>query len=314
MIDTVSALYGLKASRIERHFQSGTKNRSYLIASAEGEFVLRANKRHDPDHERALSFQLALYEMGGPVSTPVLSRNSRFIEPIEDGSGQELYVSLLRYVLGKTHTMIPKGGLNVEQCFGIGKSIAQLHTTMKKVGHDRFDFGRWESGENCFSFEPSAGSDADDPIVIKYLQQKSRCLAKHDPQQAIHGDMHFDNIILTDDGVVFCDFDNVCVGDVKMDLALLLLDLPIVADPSEDWATINQLANAILVGYSCNGHDHAIELKNLSEYQKLLEIGLYLECRQYADLCAGDGWIPRFFRDRKRRIMDDVEYWEERAT
>jgi Ser/Thr protein kinase RdoA (MazF antagonist) len=314
MVDCIAGLYGLGAPKIERSFESGTANRSYLITSAEGEFVLRSNKRLDPRLERSLSFQEALFKTGGPVAAPMMSVNGHFVELVSDSTGQELYVSLLRYVPGRTHTMIPKDGLDEHQCFRIGRSIAKLHEAMMSIDRKRFSLEPWDSSENYFSGDPSEGQDTDDPIVEKYLQQRRRCMSFGEPQQAIHGDMHFDNIILGDDRVVFCDFDECCIGDAKMDLALLLLDLPIVVDPSEDWATIDLRANKILLGYSSDNVHGVVEMKDLSDYQKLFELSLYLAWRQHSEQSAGDGWIPRFFRDRKRRIMENVEYWHKRAT
>jgi Ser/Thr protein kinase RdoA (MazF antagonist) len=314
MVTGFSALYRLTSPRIEGSFQSGTANRSYLIASAEGEFVLRTSQRQDPRLESVLSFQHALFEMGGPVALPVRSVNNRFLERVDDASGQGLYVSVLKYVQGKTHTMIPKGGLDEEQCYNIGRGMAHLHRTMRNIDRARFSLGRWEDGENCFTYELSDREHVDDPITAKYLQQKRKCMEKDGPQQAIHADMHFDNIILAHDRVVFCDFDDICIGDVRMDLALLLLDLPIVVDPSEDWAKVNRLAKGILAGYGSDDAGKAMGLQDLSDYQKLLELSLYLAYREHAYRSTDDGWIRRFFRDRKERIMNDVEYWHERAT
>jgi Ser/Thr protein kinase RdoA (MazF antagonist) len=127
--------------------------------------------------------------------------------------------------------------------------------------------------------------------------------------QMIHGDIHFDNIIIGKSNTFFCDFDDVCIGDYRMDLALLLFDLAIISTPIGDWSTINKYANRILKGYNENSNHPNVEFDDLEPLFKLLEINFYIEFRTLESTDLEDGWIKRFLINRRDSVESKKVFW-----
>ena len=308
MIAQINKLYNLNNSHIVHKFQAGNCNESFLLIDGVDKYVLRSVNSDIILTEQCLCIQNAIHENTKIVARPHKSINDRYIESITLPDGNTKSVSLVNFIEGESHEVLEENFLSTTLCSLIGNNIAMLHIALQQVKNLNIRIPRWYEHYNCLT----VGNDKhieNDAIVDRYLKLRAFYSQELHENEIIHGDIHFDNIIIGKSGAFFCDFDDVCFGDYRMDLALLLFDLAIIKNPLGDWKGINTAANTVITAYNSCNKEHAVKLEELYGIFNLLELKFYIDFRSTSYLENGEGWIKRFLTNRKESIDNNHGFW-----
>lgn len=157
--------------------------------------------------ERELAFALAAAELGAPVVPPaephVFERDGRLI-------------TLWRHVEHRAPEQADAAA--------VGRSLRALHDALagSEFGLERFD-RLDEVAVKLATLEPDDAAGEDDLVAMAAAIEVARArLAVLDlDERPIHGDAHFGNVLVTEDGPLWADLENVCNGPVEYDLACL---------------------------------------------------------------------------------------------
>lgn len=157
--------------------------------------------------ERELAFAAAAAEAGAPIVPPV--------EPVPFERDGRL-ITLWRHVPHRR----PEEGDGL----AVGRSLHALHDALAggDFGLERFDRLE-EAAAKLVTLEPDEAASADDLALMGAAIEAARVrLAALDTvDRPIHGDAHFGNVLITEDGPLWADLENVCNGPVEYDLACL---------------------------------------------------------------------------------------------
>lgn len=307
MTKEVARLYNLPNVKIVNQLKSGNTNASFLINTDVGKFVLRHLLVDKDKTEINLQIQERIAKATDLAAVPIQSINRRYVETSEIDKEKNKSISLVKYIEGETHNIIESDTIEEDYFSSIGKNLAYLHKELANEELPIKEMPRWYEGENCFNINELHKSR--NQTESKYMEIKEYCKNNFLENQLIHGDIHFDNIITNHGKTWFCDFDDLCVGDYRMDIALLLFDLVIITNPFGDWQKINENADNILKAYNENSSRKDVKVEDLHKLFKLLELGFYIEFGDYDISCLEEGWVKRFLTNRKKQVEDDINVW-----
>jgi Ser/Thr protein kinase RdoA (MazF antagonist) len=206
--------------------------------------------RHGPEAlDEEHDFVFDLDEAGVPVATPLLldaedrSVGQLALPQADAGAAPALWFALFDRVPGR----VPDE-LDEEDLRAVGRHLGQLHIVGAEhhfAHRPAFDAATWarESLEGILTHPaarfPSSLSAAYEDVVGGLLE---RMLPRFEgvPTHRIHGDCHRGNLLWTQGGPVFLDFDDACVGPAVQDVWLLV--------PGTD-AEARRQRQALLAGY-----------------------------------------------------------------
>ncbi|MCK5592787.1 phosphotransferase [Candidatus Bathyarchaeota archaeon] len=312
MIERVGSLYSLGSLRIVKRLDAGNFNDSFLVSDDKNEkYVVRTSEGPIPELEGSLAIQDIVFKSGCSVVGPRMSANNRYSELLEDTNGGKMAVSVIDYKEGVTHDIIEENSISIKTFFSIGYHLAKLHTAFSEIDIDDTNLNKWFERGNCFNClnEEHKGLEKDSYFASKYLEYQEMCKKKYGDDRIIHCDIHFDNILISGSSVYFCDFDDVCLGDHRMDIALLLFDLAIINDPAGDWATINHYATSIIDGYNGESKTSKVAISDLLDCFRLLELSFFILYGEQDINDLRDGWVRRYLLNRKEMIVNDQPFW-----
>ena len=312
MIERVGSLYNLGNLKIVKRLQAGNFNDSFLVSDdSDKEYVVRTSDDPIPGLEESLAIQDIVFRKGCSVVRPRMSRSSRYSELLEDTNGREIAVSVIDYKEGVTHEIIEENSISASTFHSIGQHVARLHRAFSEIDINDVKLNKWFDSDNCFNWfkKDPKSLEKDSYFVSEYLEYQEICKKYYRDNQIIHSDIHFDNILISGSSVCFCDFDDICLGDHRMDMALLLFDLAIINDPIGDWATINHYAASIIDGYNEESKTSKVAISGLLDCFRLLELGLFVLYGEQDINDLRDGWVKRFLFSRKEMIANNQPFW-----
>ncbi len=251
------------------------------------------------------------FSIGSPVVQPIRARSGNLVEEVVALDGSRCCVTATRKSPGLTHDHLYKDTLSEQAFRSIGNALAIFHKNSQKIGYADWDFPELLDADNCFNVW-HYDERIDKRIIGKYEKQRES-YAEHLPSQedygVIHGDIHFDNIIVdtTSNAVTFCDFDDICRGLYVTDLAMILFDLAIIMRCENKAGVVRNLAEIVVNSYSDSRKVDRISLSEMEGFLKLLELSLFI---QYYGLYKNsdplDGWLKLFYEGREERILCDT--------
>ena len=312
MLERIGSLYGLGELEMIRRLDAGNFNDSFLVSSSDGiRCVVRTSHDIVPQLEESLRIQDTLYRQGCSVARPRSSINDRYSESLDDSDGRRITVSVLDYRDGVTHAIIEKDSISVDTFHLMGQHLARLHQGLSGIDVDDVSFDKWFDSDNCFNcFDREHEKlEKDSCLLNMYLECHERCKNKYSADQIIHSDIHFDNILICGSDVCFCDFDDMCLGDDRMDVALLLFDLAVVNDPPRDWNAINRYATSIIDGYNEASGERTLAISELYDWFELLDLSFRIVFRECELDGLEEGWVKRYLLDRNDRIVKNQPFW-----
>lgn len=220
--------------------------------------------------------------------------------------------TVMEKAVGSSHEQLTESDLDDRGFTGIGRALARLHAAMETLLGADTGLSAWYEHASCFCLADPESSGAGS-FIDAYRKYFEICRSFGESGSGwgvIHGDLHFDNLIVDQAGgeATFCDFDDCCRGWRAMDLALLAFDLGVILDCRDRPAAVAHRRDLIIAGYREEGESHDAELAMLPPFLKLLEVSLYLQFREQKDRAAPESWLGRFFVGREERILEDVPY------
>jgi len=312
MIERIGPLYNLGNLRIVKRLDAGNFNDSFLVSDENNrKYVVRTSDDPIPELEESLAIQDIVFEKGCSVVRPRMSRDNRYSELLEGTDGRRIAVSVTDYKEGATHEIIEEHSISTNTFHSIGQHVAELHRAFSEIDMNDVKLSKWFDNDNCFNcLNPEHKNlEKDSYFVNKYLEYQEICKKKYSDSQIIHSDIHFDNILISGSSVCFCDFDDICLGDHRMDMALLLFDLAITSDPIGDWATINRYATSIIDGYNEESETSKVAISGFLDCFRLLELSFIVLYGEQDTNDLPDGWVKRFLFNRKEMIANDQPFW-----
>jgi len=149
--------------------------------------------------ETELAFARAASERGAPVVPPADDR-------VYEHAG--LQVTLWRF----TEHRVPEAA----DAPAVGRALRRLHEAVRDLELPLPRFDRLDEAERV-----ARGLDhPDTPLILDAVHAARERLAKlRLDEQPIHGDAHLRNALVTVDGPLWADLENVCRGPVEYDLA-----------------------------------------------------------------------------------------------
>ena len=157
--------------------------------------------------ERELAFAVAAAETGAPVVPPA--------EP-------EVFEHAGRLITLWMH--VEHRPPEQHDAPAVGRSLRALHDAVAGAdfGLERFD-RLDEAAEKLATLAPDDAANEDDLAAMAAAIEAARArLAGLDlTERPIHGDAHFGNVLVTENGPLWADLENVCNGPVEYDLACL---------------------------------------------------------------------------------------------
>ena len=175
--------------------------------------------------EAELEFARLAAAAGAPVVPPADG-----VDPVPYERGGRL-ITLWRYVDHRRP--------GPEDAQAVGHSLRALHEALagEPLPLPRFD--RLDEVEaRLATLEPDVLVSSEELALMGAAIEQARArLAALDPgEQPLHGDAHFGNVLITPDGPLWADLENVCVGPVEYDLACLAWRTRVHGTPGCDLA------------------------------------------------------------------------------
>jgi Ser/Thr protein kinase RdoA (MazF antagonist) len=311
-LEQIAILFGGHA-RDARRLRSGNYHASFEIDPVGKPRILRLSPAgEDPVRlEDAMRRLAGLARLGAPVVRPLPSHRGVFAEPVTY-HGRSSVATVMEKATGASHERLTESDLGDRGFTGIGRALARLHAAMETLLEADSGLPVWHEHASCFRLADPDGSGAG-PLLDAYRKYFGICRSFGEGGPGwgiIHGDLHFDNLIVdpAGRGATFCDFDDCCRGWRAMDLAMLAFDLGVILDCRDRPAAVAHRRDVIVAGYREEGAIREAELAMLPPFLKLLEVSLYLQFRQHLEGAAPESWLGRFFVGREERILEDVPY------
>ncbi len=197
------------------------ENRVYQLEMEDGTWVV--GKYYRPGRwsletilaEHQFLFELAAEEI--PVACPLRLANGSTVDEVEG-----IRFSLYERLGGRAPAELDDAQLSV-----LGRLLARIHNigALKTTPH-RHTLSCETFGENNLRFlleNDTIPAEARDIYAqtVEVLLQRIRPLFNDVPNHRIHGDCHLGNLLFTDAGPTFLDFDDMAIGPAVQDVWLL---------------------------------------------------------------------------------------------
>lgn len=279
--------YDLKIRSLD--FINHGENATFRVKSTDGEFLLRIHRKDYHSKEAILEELSWLKHLAN--SSPELK--SLIPQPLKSSKGQFLEFDKTNQLPGGRHFALLKWtygrfiwkSVTPRHMFQLGKLIAKLHQNRPKSA--TLNRRYWDS-EGLVGKVPKFGSlqklngvnSSDQRLINTCRTQLYRRLKKYemkhpDRMGMIHADLHFGNLINTQNGLAAIDFDDCGFGFNVYDLAIPIQSL-YNNKKSRKISKIDELKKALIAGYSETfGWDEDDEriLEDLMMARKIVMLG-----------------------------------------
>jgi Ser/Thr protein kinase RdoA (MazF antagonist) len=250
---------------------------------------------------------------GAPVAGPILSKDGRLIETIEQDGETYLAVSFekAKGVLAEElpfevwdETLVQKLGAAAGVMHALANPYIPASEALKRPA--------WDQAGNCYhpgeTLDPSqAGVQEVRSKIVETVRLLPREVGSFG---MIHADFHGGNFYVDVESrtITVFDFDDCCYGWYAMDIAMSLFDILVLYDGQDpqrfgDWFLENYLR-----GYSGENRLSPIWIERLPLFLKLLETGVYTQVHRFYAETGGDFWVGKFMAGRKERIEREIPY------
>ncbi len=129
----------------------------------------------------------------------------------------------------------------------IGITLAACHEVLREFGGELPHLGiLHESLALCDRVQRDGLFHENVLGLLRYHLQRSVALLEQAPSQALHGDAHQGNLLLTEHGVVWSDWEDAFTGPVEWDVASIIWNTKLIEG---DVATVERL----ITGYESSG-------------------------------------------------------------
>ena len=249
---------------------------------------------------------------GASVSKPVFSVNNRLVEFTEK-KGESYSITVFEKAKGILAEKLSKDEWNDELCQNIGKTVGKMHGVSKVYIPSDHSIKRpeWNMIGNCYNAE---NLDSSQEIVKKKNERILNYVLTLPKDKEyyglIHADLHFANFYVDVDkntATIF-DFDDCSYGWYAMDIAMVLFDLVVLFDGSDNYEFSVEFMKNYLKGYITENQVNTYWINQLPYFLKLLEIGVYSQIYKEYDSNNGDPWCRKFMENRKYGIENDIPY------
>lgn len=280
-------------------------------------YILRITPPNDDINLRsmqsALTWMAFLARHNGPVTRPIPSCNGKLIERIAKGHRVYLAVSFEK-ASGELAEGMALSNWNDELFQELGRTLGKTHRIAQTYIPPSSEFLRlnWDEPTNCFN-PISALVDAESFILEKrdqILKSVGSLPREKGDYGLTHLDLHFGNFFvdLARKKITFFDFDDCGYGWYAMDIAMLLFDVLVVYGGSQPERFGERFLQNLLLGYRREKAFNSFWVKQLPNFLKLVEIGVYAMLYRTYDPASADEWVKKFMPGRKERIEQEIAY------
>ena len=252
---------------------------------------------------------------GAPVCAPVLSINHHLIESLTY-YGTRYILTAFEKVEGSLAETIPPSAWTPDLFQSLGRSVGKFHSISATYvpNHPHHTQPLW--------FDFPAIHQAMDQLTLSSIPACDKLASLIDELRElptnsadfgmIHDDLHFANFLIQPDGAVtIIDFDDCVYGWFAMDIAMALFDGLVLYNAPSDGES-QEFARRFLSNY-LSGYRQEYVLpqfwqQKIPKFLKLIELTIYANLIDHADIAKPGTWVGNFMRGRAKRISDDVPY------
>ena len=241
------------------------------------------------------------------VVNAIPSINSKYVETIEDGHGQQFLAVCFCKADGKPPW---EYGWTDNEYRNFGRLIGKMHQVTKgyKPSDTSCKRPRWEDPiiqdveKNLLESEANIRD-----IYRQYYTRACRLPKENQAYGLIHFDANPSNLLIDDHRVItLIDFDDCCYSWFINDLAIILFYM--VMGEEDVTGFIEHFMKHFLDGYRSEHKLDAKWLKEIPTFLKLREIDMYALILRDFGADTDDPWCQRFLDGRKQRIEQDIPY------
>jgi len=307
--------YGLKTAQLEP-LPGGHFNHVYGFTREGIDYVLRITPPNDEIDlhatEAILDWMSFLSTHAASITRPLLSRNGRLIELIEQDDGFYIVVAFER-AEGALAEQLALDQWSDGLFQNIGRAVGKMHALAGEYVPSAGLVRRpdWDKGGNLFN-EKANPSQALIEEKKERLREHIQTLPKDkDSHGLIHTDLHFGNIYINTNKntITIFDFDDCCYGWFVMDITVSLFDILVLYPGADKDAFAVRFLGNYLEGYRAEKSLSTFWVKQLPHFLKLLELGIYTTVYPYYAADDYGAWGAKFMADnRKERVENDIPY------
>lgn len=243
---------------------------------------------------------------GAAVATPILSKNGRYVETVDDGHGDEFVATAFHKAEGKPPW---ECGWTPERWQSYGRLIGRVHALSKTYRPLNPDIKRPEWDEGIMQAVDRNLPAGERAVLLKYRQlvdTLQNLPRDGDSYGLVHYDPHEANLLMDAVGqLTLIDFDDCAYCWYVYDLAMVLFYSPMGKEDVPGF--IDQVMPHFLCGYSQETRLDPRWLREIPHFLKQREIDLYAAIHRSFDVENIDNpWVVRFMQGRRQRIESDV--------
>ena len=212
-VNEILSAYGRAPAEEYRPLSGGLENTSFLVLAGGQHYVLTVleQKSLEKAHDLARLLEHLLHHN---------FRSSRVIKTVAGSlvsTFQEKPVLLKHYISGEI-----TAALSDETMGAIGGQMARLHA----IPPPAYLPTEYSYGQQTFDSLLARG---DGEPFVRWLKAKDAFIRENLnarlPRAFIHGDVFYDNVILSEDGIIFTDFEEACYYYRIFDLAMAVVGM-----------------------------------------------------------------------------------------
>ncbi|MFT6308884.1 MAG: homoserine kinase type II [Halioglobus sp.] len=229
----------------------GSENTNYKLHTSTGEFVLTLCEQKTLLEAQQLTDLLAHLDQNHFTTSKVISDNEG--RQVTCWEGKPVMVK--NHLAGSIHKGLSKSLLK-----SLGQQLAKLHLIKPPAYLRR----RVVFGKESFDQIEIYDKDSDFQTWLYSIRKNIHEHIKQDlPKTLIHGDVFFDNVIVSEDGITatIMDFEEACYYYRVFDIGMMLVGL---CEESDKLNT--EHAQNILIGYQQVSHLHENEMQALQGF------------------------------------------------
>jgi Ser/Thr protein kinase RdoA (MazF antagonist) len=308
--DLVFEKYG-KECTVVKEFSTGNYGKTYELLSEGESWVGKMIPADDKSRiNDILQLQKHISNHGVFVPDPAYAKNGRLYDTFNYRDNEYLML-LYRKLSGENVEDRIDDYIEQDKLYDLGREVALLHQAMQSYNKNKLaSVKKWQEADCLFTIFEEVDPDIDAGVLKRYEEIRNSLTETQDKdEEIIHSDLHFANVLYDKemDRYKFIDLEDVVMGNIQMDLSILLFDLPVITNKEEKKQNILKgVIIEIIRGYNSIIHLNEMQIETIPSYLKLLEIASYINFYAYRD--SDDIWLQTFYSGRKERILRNLPY------